>query len=54
MAKHGKKYRAALEKIEEGRKYTLDYLALKHQDHLFKTSPLRNQPLQDCRGDVVG
>src|SRR5918997_7128789 len=24
MAKHGKKYRAALEKIEEGRKYTLD------------------------------
>ncbi len=24
MAKHGKKYRAALEKLEEGRKYTLD------------------------------
>lgn len=24
MAKHGKKYRAALEKIEEGRKYSLD------------------------------
>ncbi|MDT7540810.1 MAG: large subunit ribosomal protein [Acidobacteriota bacterium] len=24
MAKHGKKYRAALEKIEEGRKYTLE------------------------------
>ena len=24
MARHGKKYRAALEKIEEGRKYTLD------------------------------
>jgi large subunit ribosomal protein L1 len=24
MAKHGKKYRSALEKIEEGRKYTLD------------------------------
>src|SRR4051812_31264911 len=24
MAKHGKKYRAALEKIEEGRKYGLD------------------------------
>jgi ribosomal protein L1 len=24
MRKHGKKYRAAAEKIEEGRKYTLD------------------------------